>query len=112
MRTTALETADRVEPLPELAPSRRSSWGFTLLKVGLSALAIGLVLHTVDLSAAWERMAVQDFRFLLAALGVPLLQICFGGLRWHVILKRLQAPAKVLTSLQLFYIAVFFSVCL
>jgi uncharacterized membrane protein YbhN (UPF0104 family) len=112
MRTTAIETADRVEPHLEQVPSRQSSWGFTLLKVGLSALAIGLVLRTVDLSAAWERMAVQDFRFLLAALGVLLLQICVGGLRWHVILKRLQAPAKVMTSLQLFYIAVFFNVCL
>src|SRR3954468_2291055 len=110
--TVAVRTADQVEAYPDQAPSRQSSWGFTFLKIGLSALAIGLVLHTVDLSAAWARMAGQDVWYLLAAVGVMLLQICVGGLRWHVILKRLHAPARALTSLQLFYIAVFFNTCL
>jgi uncharacterized membrane protein YbhN (UPF0104 family) len=41
-----------------------------------------------------------------------LVQIGVGGLRWHAILKGLRAPAKVIASLQLYYIAVFFNVCL
>jgi len=106
------DQADQIEVYPDQAPSRQSSWGFTFLKIALSALAIGLVLHTVDLSAAWDRMAGQDVWYLLAAVAVLLLQICAGGLRWHVILKRLHPPARVLTSLQLFYIAVFFNTCL
>jgi uncharacterized protein (TIRG00374 family) len=110
--TVLAKSADQVEPHPEQVPPRQSSWGFTILKLGLSALAIGLVLKTVDLSAAWERMASQDFRFLLAAAGTVSLQICAGGLRWHVILRRLQAPVKVLRSLQLFYIAAFFNIYL
>jgi glycosyltransferase 2 family protein len=110
--TVVARTADQVEAYPDQPPSRQSSWGFTFLKIGLSALAVGLVLHTVDLSAAWGRMAGQDVGYLLAAAGAMMLQICVGGLRWHVILKRLQAPARVLTSLQLFYISAFFNVCL
>jgi uncharacterized protein (TIRG00374 family) len=110
--TVVVRTADQVEAYPDQAPSRQSSWGFTFLKIGLSALAIGLVLHTVDLSAAWGRMAGQNVWYLLAAVGTMLLQTCVGGLRWHVIVRRLQAPARVLTSLQLFYIAAFFNVCL
>jgi uncharacterized membrane protein YbhN (UPF0104 family) len=102
----------QVEPRADRPTSRWSSRGFTVLKVGLSALAIGLVLRTVDLSAAWERIAVQDFRYLMAAVGALMLQIWVGGLRWHVILRRLGAPAKILTSLKLFYIAVFFNTCL
>jgi uncharacterized membrane protein YbhN (UPF0104 family) len=80
--------------------------------VGLSVLAIGFVFYTVDLAAAWQRMGGQDFWFVAAALGTLVLQICVSGLRWHVILRRLQAPVRVLRSLQLFYIAVFFNVCL
>jgi uncharacterized membrane protein YbhN (UPF0104 family) len=105
-------TPVRTQSLPEQSASRWSSRGFTLLKVGLSALAIGLVLRAVDLSAAWERMAVQDFWYLVAALGVLLLQVGTGALRWHVILQKLGAPARALTSLQLYFIAVFFNVCL
>jgi len=113
MRMTVVTgTADQVEAYPEKVPSRQSSWGFTFLKIGLSVLAIGLVVHTVDLAAAWGRMAGQNLWYLLAAIAIMLLQICAGGLRWHVILKRLQVPARVLTSLQLFYIAAFFNVCL
>jgi uncharacterized membrane protein YbhN (UPF0104 family) len=108
-KTVVAGRADQVESYSDQVPSRQSSWGCTFLKIGLSAMAIGLVLHTVDLSAAWAQMAGQDRWYLLAAAGVMLLQIGMGGFRWHMVLKRLHAPARIVTSLQLFYIAVFFN---
>src|SRR2546423_1453902 len=35
-------------------PPLRSSWLLTLLKAGLSVLAIGVLAYTADLSAAWK----------------------------------------------------------
>jgi uncharacterized protein (TIRG00374 family) len=90
----------------------RGAWRFTLLKVVVSVLAIGVVLRNVDLGDAWQRMANQDLRLLLAAVGILVVQICIAGLRWHMILKGLGAPAAVIDSLRLYYISAFFSACL
>jgi uncharacterized protein (TIRG00374 family) len=108
--TVLARTVGRAEPHPEQARLRQRV--ITLLKVGLSVLAIGLVLYTVDLASAWQRTAGQNLWFLATAVGALFLQICVGGLRWHVILRRLQAPVRIRSSLQLFYIAAFFNIYL
>src|SRR5437016_2406901 len=93
-------------------PTLRSSWLLTLLKAGLSALVIAVLAYTVDLSAAWKQLATQNLWPAVAAAGFILVQILLGGLRWHIILSRLGARASVVDSLRLFYIAVFFNMCL
>jgi uncharacterized membrane protein YbhN (UPF0104 family) len=93
------------------SPKRASRWPLTLVKVAISALAIGIALFMVDLPAAWQRMANQNLWLLWGALAIILVQIVFGALRWHVILARLGAPTPVAESLRLFYASVFFNTC-
>ena len=101
-----------VELNQEQASARQSSSTLTLLKFGLSALAIGVIVFTVDLAAAWQRMVNQNPWLVVMAAGVMVVQIGLGGLRWHVILRRLGVSAAVPDSLRLFYIAVFFNATL
>ena len=70
---------------------RRWSWLVTLLKVGLSALAFGVVAFSVDLSAAWQHAANQSIPFVGLSALILTLQLLLGGLRWHAILARLGA---------------------
>jgi uncharacterized membrane protein YbhN (UPF0104 family) len=92
--------------------SRQRAWLLTILKVALSSLAVGIVVSTVDLSSAWRRAATQNFWLVLAAAGITVLQIVIGGLRWHLVLRRLGVQAELRESLRLFYIAAFFNACL
>jgi uncharacterized membrane protein YbhN (UPF0104 family) len=92
--------------------SRQRGWLLTILKVALSLVAVGIVVSTVDLSSAWRRAATQNFRLVLAAAGMTVLQIAIGGLRWHVVLRRLGVQVELRESLRLFYIAAFFNACL
>ncbi len=85
------------------------SWLITLLKVGLSALAIGIVAFSVDLSAAWEHAANQTPAFIVIAGGILSLQLVLGGLRWHTILTTLGANPSIRESVRLFYISAFFN---
>lgn len=87
----------------------KSSWPLTFLKVGVSAAALVGVVMTVDLSAAWQRMASQNYWLLAAAAAIMAVQVGIGGLRWHIILKELGAPARVTTSVSVFWIAAFFN---
>jgi uncharacterized membrane protein YbhN (UPF0104 family) len=91
---------------------RQKTWALTILKVALSLLAVGVVVSTVDLSSAWRRAATQNLWLVLAAIGITILQIAIGGLRWHVVLRRLGVQAALPESLRLFYIAAFFNACL
>jgi glycosyltransferase 2 family protein len=91
---------------------RQKVWALAALKVGLSALAVGIVVSTVDLSSAWQRASSQNVWLVLVAAGVMLLQTALGGLRWHVILRRLGVPARVGETLRLYYISAFFNACL
>jgi uncharacterized protein (TIRG00374 family) len=85
------------------------SWRFTLLKLALTALAVGVVLRSVDLSSAWQRLADQRFGLVLLAVAVAAVQIVVAGLRWHVIVKELAPRADVSESLRLYYIGNFFN---
>ena len=77
---------------------RRWSWLITLLKVGLSALAFGVVVFSVDLSAAWQHAANQSIPFVGLSALILTLQLLLGGLRWHAILARLGANPSLRDS--------------
>jgi uncharacterized protein (TIRG00374 family) len=112
MRAAVLEGRAKNESGIVPSKSRWKAWLLTILKVGVSLLAVGIVVSTVDLSSAWQRAATQNSWLLLAAAGMTTVQIAIGGLRWHVILRRLGVPAAIQESLRLFYIAAFFNACL
>ena len=88
---------------------RRWSWLVTLLKVGLSALAFGVVAFSVDLSAAWQHAANQSIPFVGLSALILTLQLLLGGLRWHAILARLGANPSLRESVRLYYISAFFN---
>jgi uncharacterized protein (TIRG00374 family) len=86
-----------------------SSWRFTALKFALTALAIVLVVRNVDLGSVWQRLSDQRYGPVLAAAAVLVLQIVVGGVRWHVILRRLAPQAGLPESVRLYYIGNFFN---
>ena len=95
---------------PGLAPTHRRIllW---FVKIALSAGAIIFVAYAVDLSSAWGRVKTQNASWLAAAGLILLGQVCFAGLRWHLILRRLGAPLRFRISFRFYYIAVFFNTC-
>src|SRR5215208_6278335 len=92
--------------------SRWSSWLIGLFQLVFTCAAIGFVLYTVDLSAAWNYALGQDPTLLAAAAAVIVLQILFGALRWFVILRQLGAQVGVGDTMRAFYIGSFFNTCL
>src|SRR5262245_15599536 len=91
-------------------PTRRSrALVFTLVKIGLSALALCFLAFTVDLAAAWRHMASQSPWLVAAAVIALSGQVVLGALRWHTILASLGARASVRDTLRVFYVAAFFS---
>jgi uncharacterized protein (TIRG00374 family) len=104
-----IETAASDAPWRSPAPSRRV---VTAAKIALSVLAIVMVVRTVNFPAAWHLMLQQNPWLAAAAALLMVGQIGLGGLRWHVILRRLGGRLKVGATLRLFYIAVFFNACL
>jgi len=112
--STASRSADTnmatgpAERQPEQQSGVRSRL-FMIVKVILSALAIGFVAVTVDLGAAWQRMANQSPWLVAAAVTALSAQVVLGGLRWRTILLSLGAGASVPDSLRVFYVSAFFS---
>jgi uncharacterized membrane protein YbhN (UPF0104 family) len=93
-------------------PAKRTKWILNAGKFALSLLAIVVVLRTVDLPSAWHRMQQQNLPLALVGAAVMVGQVLLGGLRWHVILQRLGGRMRLGAALRLFYIAIFFNVCL
>jgi uncharacterized membrane protein YbhN (UPF0104 family) len=91
---------------------RQKTWLLMILKIAVSALAVGIVVSTVDLSSAWRRAATQNLWLVPVAGGITVLQIAIGSLRWHLVLRRLGVQVELQESLRLFYIAAFFNACL
>jgi uncharacterized membrane protein YbhN (UPF0104 family) len=92
----------------------QARWRFLIAcaKIGFTALAIGWVVLTVDLAAAWRRTLQQDLWLAALAGGLILVQIALGASRWHVILRQLGARVAFADSLRLFAIGAFFNVYL
>jgi glycosyltransferase 2 family protein len=102
--------ADTRQAAAPAEPTRRSpALLFTLVKIGLSALALCFLAFTVDLAAAWRHMASQSAWLVAAAIIALSAQVILGALRWHTILASLGARASVPDSLRVFYVAAFFS---
>jgi len=89
--------------------SDRKSWLFTAIKIALSGAVIVAVARNVDLAAAWQRFAHQSLWLPGAAVAILIVQIGIGGLRWHFILRGLGDRSRFTTTLQLYYISVFFN---
>jgi len=100
------ESPDYAERLPV---PRRKPWVLTAMKVALSVAIIVAIGRNVDLAAAWQRFARQNLWFPVAAVAIMSLQIGLSGVRWHIILRSLGAPARLTESVRLSYVAVFFN---
>jgi glycosyltransferase 2 family protein len=100
------ESAQYTEEVP--VPGRKPRL-FTAIKIVLSVAVIVAVARNVDLEAAWQRFAHQNFWFPAAAVAILILQIGIGGLRWKLILRGLGDTSPIATSLRLYYISVFFN---
>ena len=88
------------------------NWLLGPLKIALTLGALGTVFYTVDLSAAWKLARGQNFWLVLAAAAFMILQTGCGAVRWHLILRRLGATIAAFNSVRIFYISVFFSICM
>ncbi len=97
------------QPTLDSSSANRPQWAGTFLKVAISAIAIVLVMRNVDLSTAWNRALTQNPWFAGLAAVIVAGQIVLGGLRWHLILRRLGIIFPLGTSLRMFFIAVFFN---
>jgi uncharacterized membrane protein YbhN (UPF0104 family) len=106
--------ADLEEETLQPTNPTRGQWNWLLvsLKIGLTLAALGLILYSVDLPAAWRFAREQDARLLVAAAALMFGQIAFGGGRWFLILRRLQSAIAFSQCMKIYYISVFFSACL
>jgi hypothetical protein len=66
---------DQIDSAAHGGATRDSAWPLTLAKLALTALAIGVIAYSVDLSSAWQRAAKQDLRLVSVAPLAMLLQI-------------------------------------
>jgi uncharacterized protein (TIRG00374 family) len=84
----------------------------TMLKVGITILILGYVVHSVDLTAAWQRASSQQLPLVVVAGLIMLVQILLGGTRWLLVLKCLGARPLKWETLKLFYVSIFFNSCM
>jgi glycosyltransferase 2 family protein len=112
-----------VHDLPELEPPAgrltrarqmltSSPWLVTLLKIGFTVVMLAVVLHSVDLPAAWKYASEQNDWFLLLAAAFLAFQIACGANRWHLILRCLNAAMPLVETFRIYYISVFFGTCM
>jgi glycosyltransferase 2 family protein len=91
--------------------SGQSKWSklSKVFKVALTVLIFGLVVRSVDLSAAWDHVANQNLPLVVLAGAVLMFQIGLGGTRWLIILRHLDARPSPWETLKLFYVSIFFN---
>jgi len=66
---------------------RRPRWLSVVVKAGLSAAMIALVLGLADVQAVWARITQIEISTLLLAVGLCFTQILLAGTRWTIIGK-------------------------
>lgn len=84
-------------------------WLPWLVKGGLSAGLIAWVLSKVDLAAAWAQAKAIDPSMLAAAVGLMIVQLLLGAVRWGMVLRTLQAGFSWAQTVAVYYIGVFFA---
>jgi len=87
-------------------------WLPWVLKGVLSVGLIWFVFNKVDLGSAWEQAKTLDPLMLAAALGLGVLQVLLGAVRWWLVLKALKARFTAVQALLVYYIGVCFSIVL
>jgi uncharacterized protein (TIRG00374 family) len=87
-------------------------WLPWLLKGGISLGLIAWVLSKVDLAAAWAEAKSVDPSMAALAVGLLMVQIGLGAVRWGLVLRALSATFSWGQTLTVYYIGVFFSIVL
>lgn len=87
-------------------------WSLWLLKMGLSGGLTWWLLSKVDMGEAWVRFQSMDGGMLALGIGLMLLQLALGALRWGVVLRALNAKLSAFKIMTLYYIGAFFSIVL
>ncbi len=64
----------------------RGGLGRAALGIGISAVALALVVRSVDLGAAWEALRRADARWLLLLLAFVATDVLLRAIRWRVLL--------------------------
>lgn len=85
----------------------RSRLGRAALGLVISAIAIALVVRSVDVAAAWQTLKTAQPQWIAVLIGFVILDVLFRAVRWHVLLAPL-APVPIkttLASLQVGYLA-------
>jgi len=84
-------------------------WIALALKILVSGGLIWLLLGTIDLTTAWERILAADGYFLSAAVGTLVLQIVIIVSRWQAVLRAMDIHVPFVRSLEIMYIGQFFN---
>jgi glycosyltransferase 2 family protein len=110
------DSPEREKPVGYLTRLRRvlkdSPRLMTALKVGFTVVMLAVALHAVDFPAAWKYASEQNDWFLALAAAFLALQIMFGAIRWHIILRALNAVMPLTETCRIFLIGVFFGTCM
>lgn len=80
-----------------------------LLKALLSVVLIVLVARRIDFGLFWAHLGAMNVPLLALGSGLVVVQIIVGAMRWHAIMAAEGGGVGVLTSLQIYYISVFFN---
>lgn len=88
---------------------RRSDWWGAILRPIVTLAAIGAVLWSVDVGAAFTQILQQDHRLVGLAIVITLLQVVISAVRWRLILAGLDARLPLSAAFRIFYIGSFFS---
>jgi uncharacterized protein (TIRG00374 family) len=84
----------------------------TALKVAFTIVMLAVALHSVDFPAAWKYASEQNDWFLVLAAAFLAFQIACGAVRWHVVLRALNAIMPFVETCRIYFIGVFFGTCM
>jgi glycosyltransferase 2 family protein len=79
-----------------------------LAKLGISACAIAIVLHAVDVPSIVAGLTQQNAAGLAAAAAVMLVQLALGALRWHLVRLNTGIRSGFIDTFRIYYVGSFF----
>lgn len=78
-------------------------------KILISAILLYFALRSVDLAAAASRLNQISIGWVVLAVGVALLQISFGAVRWRIVAAHCNAPLPLTRALRFSLVGAFFN---
>ncbi|CAA7616235.1 conserved membrane hypothetical protein [Candidatus Terasakiella magnetica] len=87
-------------------------WLPWILKGALSIGLIWFVFSKVDVASAWDQAKTLDPLMLALAVGLSLIQVWLGAVRWWLVLRALRAAFSASQAFIVYYIGVFFAIVL